>query len=159
MRIEVRLEGKTVVDVNFDLRYLIGLAQDAEKDIQRRGAWGSSPIDIYQARAVIRQLDEKAIELLKWIVLGGGNITWPKVQQICGIEGRDFGDFERRYLQAIHDAVRAATDGKYSFLLWFTDGAPEWDTPDWRDAKLEIDGPALTSLRAVLIDYDQIEDE
>ncbi len=151
MHIELRVEGKTVLNGEVDLRFLVNLLNDIEKDIEQEGTWASTPIDVDQAKAVINLLDKKTVELLRWIVIGGGSITWPKVQEICGIKGKDFAYFRSRYQEQIRIAVRTVTQGQGGVLIWWEEDAPGWDTDDWRGAKLEIDGPALKSLKAVLI--------
>jgi hypothetical protein len=112
--------------------------------------WYSAPITVAQAKELIGLLDTKSVELLRQIVLGGGSITWPQVQKICGIKGTNFGHCLDQYNHKINDAVWIVTQGEQRFLITYEDGAPAWETDDWKDAKLEIDGPALMSLREVL---------
>jgi uncharacterized protein YheU (UPF0270 family) len=110
----------------------------------------SDPITMAQAKELIACLDEKCVELLRQIVLGDGSITWPQVQQICGIEGTDFGHYHYCYGEKIRQALHTITQGEHRYLITYEDGAAAWDTDDWKDARLEVDGPALMSLREVL---------
>jgi hypothetical protein len=111
--------------------------------------WHSAPITVAQATELIALLDATSVELLRQITLGGGSITWPQVQKICDIEGTDFDRYHSHYEARIKQAVQTVTQGKHAFLITYEDGAPEWCTDDWKDAKLEIDGPALLSLKEV----------
>jgi hypothetical protein len=109
----------------------------------------SDPITVAQAKELIGLLDEKSIELLRQIALGDGSIAWPQVQNICGISGTDFGHYHYCYGEKIERALQTITQGEKRYLIMYEDGAPAWDTDDWKDVKLEIDGPALMSLREV----------
>jgi uncharacterized protein YheU (UPF0270 family) len=148
MRVELQCEDKIVMTGNSleaESRPQIGLNEGAEV-VQ---PWYSDPITVAQANELIGLLDAKSVELLRQIVLGDGSITWPEVQKICGIKGTDFGQYHYQYGDKIEQAVRTVTQGEHRYLITYEDGAPAWDTDDWRDVKLEIDGPALISLREV----------
>jgi len=110
----------------------------------------SDPITVEQARELTGLLDETCVELLRQIVLGDGSITWPQVQAICGIEGTDFGHYHYCYGDRIEEAVQAITQRASRYLITYEEGTPAWDTDDWQDVTLEIDGAALMSLREVL---------
>ncbi|GEO17451.1 hypothetical protein [Microvirga aerophila] len=148
MRVELQFEGEVVITgklAEADLRSLLSLFKDAEVE----ETWHSAPITVTQAQQLIALLDAPSVELLRQITLGGGSITWPQVQKICDIKGTDFDRYHSYYEERIEQAVRTVTQGKHAFLITYEDGAPEWCTDDWKDAKLEIDGPALISLQEV----------
>jgi hypothetical protein len=147
MRVEPQYEDKIVMTGNSpeaELRPRINL-KDAEVD----QPWYSDPITVAQAKELISLLSERSVELLRQIVLGVGSITWPQVQKICGIKGTDFGQYHYQYGEKIEEAVRMVSQGEHRYVITYEDGAPAWDTDDWNDVKLEIDGPALMSLREV----------
>ncbi len=150
MRVKLQFEGKIVITGNIakaDLRSDMGLVKGAEME----EPWYSAPITVAQAKELVSLLDEKSIELLRQIVLGGGSITWPQVQKICGIKGTNFRQYRDQYDKKINHAVRMVTQGEHGGLITYEDGAPEWCADDWKDAKLEIDGPALMSLKEVFV--------
>jgi uncharacterized protein YheU (UPF0270 family) len=109
----------------------------------------SDPITVAQAEELLGLLDEKSIELLRQIVQGDGSISWPQVQNICDISGTDFGHYHYCYGEKIERALQTITQGEQRYLITYEEGTPAWDTDDWKDVKLEIDGPALMSLREV----------
>jgi hypothetical protein len=148
MRVELQFESKMVITGNLadrDLRSLMSLCKGVEVD----EPWYSAPITVAQAKELVGLLDAKSVELLRQIALGGGNIAWPQVEEICGIKGTNFGQYVDQYSDKIDHAVRTVTQGKSWGLITYEDGAPAWETDDWKDAKLEIDGPALMSLKEV----------
>jgi hypothetical protein len=154
MRVEVQFEGELVITGNVaeaNLGSLMGLLTNVkvEKRLEPDEPPYSDPITAAQAKELVSRLDTRCVELLRQIALGGGSITWPQVQKICGIKGRNFGQYLDQYHHKINDAVRMVTRGEHRFLITYEDGAPAWETPDWKDAKLEIDGPALMSLKEV----------
>lgn len=148
MRVDQQCEGKNVVTGKIPkvgLGSQISLGEAAEI----KQSWYSDPITVAQAKKLIALLDEKCVELLRQIVLGDGSITWPQVQKIYGIEGTDFGHYHYCYGEKIEEAVRMVSQGEHRYLITYEDGAPAWVTDDWNEVKLEIDGPALISLREV----------
>jgi hypothetical protein len=149
MRVELQFGGKIVINGNIaeaDLRSLMSLAKSAQVE----EPWYSAPITVAQAKELVSLLDTKSVELLRQIVLGGGSITWPQVQKICDIKGTDFGQYHYRYGDKIERILWMITQGEHRYLITYEDGAPAWETDDWKDVKLEIDGPALLSLKEVL---------
>lgn len=145
MKVNLTLEGKVLISIDVELPSLATLANCADED----GPWHSAPLTIAQANELIGLLDTSSVDLLRQIVLAGGSITWPKVQEIYGIEGNDFGQFLYFYENGIKQALLTVTQGKHAWLITWEDGAPAWEAKDWKDAKLEIDGPALVSLTRV----------
>jgi hypothetical protein len=148
MRVEQQYEDKIVMTNHSPEAVLhpqISLSEGAEME----QPWYSAPITVAQAKELISLLDTWNVELLRQITLGGGSITWPQVQKICRIRGTNFGQYHDQYGGKIDQVLRAITKGEHRYLITYEDGAPAWDTTDWKDAKLEIDGPALTSLKQV----------
>lgn len=148
MRVRLQCDGRTESTNNLtdgDRRPLISLSKGT--DVEQ--PWYSDPITVAQATKLISLLDTANVELLLQITLGGGRITWPQVQKICRIRGTNFGQYHDQHGGKIDQVLRAITEGEHRYLITYEDGAPAWDTDDWKDVKLEIDGPALTSLKKV----------
>jgi hypothetical protein len=148
MRVKLQCDGKTESTSNLadaDRYPLISPNKGAEI----AEPWYSAPITVAQAKKLVSLLDTANVELLRQITLGNGSITWPQVQKICRIRGTDFGQYHDQHGGKIDQVLRAITKGEHRYLITYEDGAPAWDTKDWKDAKLEIDGPALTSLKQV----------
>jgi hypothetical protein len=146
MKLNLTIEGKVLISIDVELSSLANLANCAEED----EPWHSASITVPQAKELIGLLDTSSVELLRQIVLAGGSIAWPKVQEIYGIEGNDFDQFLFHYDNGIKQALRTVTQGKHAWLITWEDGAPAWEAKDWKDAQLEIDGPALVSLTRVI---------
>lgn len=102
-----------------------------------------------RAEELIGLLDETRIELLRQIVLGNGSISWPQMQNICGISGTDFGHYYYCYGEKIERALQTVTRGEQRYSITYEVDTLAWDADDWKDVKLDIDDPALTSLREV----------
>jgi uncharacterized protein YheU (UPF0270 family) len=148
MRVEQQYEDKIVM-TNHSPEAVLHPQISLSKGAEMEQPWYSAPITVAQAKELISLLDEKSVALLRQIVLGHGSITWPEVQKICGIKGTDFGQYHNQYGVKIEKAVRTVSQGEHRYVITYEDGAPAWDTEDWKDVKLEIDGPALTSLKEV----------
>jgi hypothetical protein len=149
MRLELRFEGKIEITGNDGDADLHSLLSSLLQDFEVEELWHSPLITVAQARELIRLLDANSVELLRQIALGDGSITWPYVERICGIKGTDFVQYLVRYNDKINAVLQAVTQGKHSWLITYEDGAPAWATDDWKDAKLEIDGPALLALKKI----------
>ena len=148
MRVKLQCEGNTentdnVVDA--DGRPVISLSKGT--DVEQ--PWYSDPITVAQAKKLVSFLDTWNVELLRQITLGGGSITWPQMQKVCCIRGTNFDQYHNQHCGKIDHVLQVITKGEHRYLITYEDGAPAWDTDDWKDVKLEIDGPALTSLKEV----------
>ncbi len=147
MHIELRVEGITVVDGELDLRSLI----ERLEELEDYGLWSSAPLTFEQAKDLVSHLDVRSLELVRQIVLRGGSITWPHVKRICGIVTGSFYDFERDWLTPLCGLVlKVRGEVPSELITWIPDG-PEWSSEGMKDVKFYIDGPALRSLRTVLL--------
>ena len=148
MRVRLQCDGRAESTDNLadaDRRPLISLSKST--DVEQ--PWYSDPITVAQAKKLVSLLDTANVELLRHITRGGGSINWPQVQKICHIRGTNFSQYHDQHGGKIDQVLRAITKGEHRYLITYEDGAPAWDTDDWKDVRLEIDGPALMSLKEV----------
>jgi hypothetical protein len=147
MHIELRVEGITVVDGELDLHSLISRLREAVE----YGLWSSSPLTYDQAKDLLIRLDTKTLELVRQIVLRGGSITWPHVAEICGIPTEDYDEFYNEWVKPLNRVVATVRGEEPSALIGWFPGQGDWETDDEGNIRFDIDGPALRSLRKVLI--------
>jgi hypothetical protein len=109
------------------------------------------PLAVEQIQELIGLLDEPSITVLREIVLRGGRISWPRVQEICGMDPGNPDQLTQRCFGAINEALYNVA-GDEADLLVFSGFAIEPKEGDVDTRKIMIDGPALSSLKNVLVD-------
>ena len=147
MHVDLRIDGVTIVDGELDLHSLIIRLQEAEE----YGLWLCTPLTFEQAQDLVSRLSPEMLELVRQVVLRGGSITWPNVMKICRIGIGGFHEFLFQWHLPLKQLVGTVTGRNTGELVTWIPDALEWDSDGCKDVKFYIDGPALTSLRQVLL--------
>ncbi len=148
MHIELRIEGITVVDDELELHSLIERLEEAEE----QGLWSSPPLSFEQAQDLVSRLDTTTLELVRKIVVRGGSISWSLAMQTCGNFKGILGEFETKWLEPLSRMTGAVRQNPPEMLIhWMVPGPESKMSEDVDAMKFCIDGPALRSLRKVLI--------
>jgi hypothetical protein len=143
MNIELRIDGRTVVNGSIDtavLQSLLASVQATPSVVAQ-----STTMTAEQAEDLLASIDAKSAHFLKQIAANNGVIEWEDVKAIFGISGGDddgWGIYAGGFGKGITRAVRRIVDDKAARLIWWRD--TEWN----KDVKrLYVDGPALEALR------------
>jgi hypothetical protein len=147
MHLELRIHGQSVISAEVDLRSLAKHLTDFNPD----DLWMSTPLAVEQIQKLVGLLDAANVSVLREIALRGGRISLPRVQEICGTDPGDTRQLSERCFVKINEALHDVAGEEADLLLHTRPGIePEEGAVDTRE--IIIDGPALHSLKKVLVD-------
>ena len=143
MQIEVKLDGRTVVNADLELDTAMAVVLSA---IQASPKSRSATITEDQAQILITKIDGRSVDLLKLIASNGGFATWREMRKVLGIDD-EWAEYTTRYGKGITRAFRHITGDNGKLIFW-DDNDPIWDVNE-SEGRVYIDGKALQSLKAV----------
>jgi hypothetical protein len=149
MNLEIKLDGKSVVNLEIDVHSLMLIAKTLTQEPPPLSESRSTPLSVTQARELLANIDPKSKAFLLKLAKQGGKLTWGEMRKIFELDDdAGWSSYTRAWGKGITKAVRYILKDKQARLIWSVD--EEWEDDCDPLGPVYVDGVALESLKSLL---------